>query len=65
MKLQETLKRIKRIRRDITDERDISCGNMGFTMYKNDDGSARLCENATYYTYDDDGDMADTYDIEL
>lgn len=44
---------------------DFACGNMGFTLYKNDDGSARLCSNATYYTYDDDGDMADTYDIEL
>lgn len=30
MKLQETLKRIKRIRRDITDERDISYDDIAF-----------------------------------
>ena len=35
------------------------------TMYKNDDGSARLCENATYYIFDSDGDCVDTIDIEL
>lgn len=44
---------------------DFDCGLMGFTMYKNDDGSARLCENATYYIFDSDGDCVDTIDVEL
>lgn len=43
---------------------DFTCGNMGFTIYKNEDGSARLCENATYYYYDSDNDIQ-SYDIEL
>lgn len=36
MKLQETLKRIKRIRRDITDERDISYDDTAFLQANQD-----------------------------
>ena len=36
MKLQETLKQIKRIRRDITDERDISYDDTAFLQANQD-----------------------------
>lgn len=53
------------ITNDEDDFFDFYCGNLGFTIYQNDDGSARFCENASYYIFDNDGDQIDTIDIEL
>lgn len=53
------------ITNDEDDFFDFYCGNMGFTIYRNDDGTAKLCENASYYIFDSDGDHIDTIDIEL
>ena len=44
---------------------DFELENMGFTVFKNNDGSARLCSFATYHILDKDGDCIDTIDIEL
>lgn len=44
---------------------DFAVRNMGFTMYKNEDGSARLGDNATLYIRDDAGDVVETVNVEL
>lgn len=44
---------------------DFELENMSFTVFKNSDGSARLCSFATYHILDKDGDCIDIIDIEL
>jgi hypothetical protein len=60
----ENIRRAK-IRGEDGESFDFDFENMGFTVFKNSDGSARLCSFATYYILDKDGDCIDTIDIEL
>ena len=38
---------------------------MGFTVYRTEDNGCRLCENASYYEYDEEDDYTDTIDIKI
>lgn len=45
---------------------DVDVGLMTFTIYRNDDGGYRICENATFYTFNTGSSMdCDTIDVEL
>ena len=44
---------------------DVDVGLMCFTVYKDEQDGFRICENATYYIYDDNGEVEDTIDVEL
>ena len=44
---------------------DVDVGLMNFTIYKDEEDGFRLCENATYYIYNTDGEVEDTIDVEL
>lgn len=44
---------------------DVNIGLMSFTIYKDEEDGFRICENATYYIYGDNGEIEDTIDVEL
>lgn len=44
---------------------DVDVGLMNFTIYKDEEDGFRLCENATYYIYNRDGEVEDTISVEL
>lgn len=44
---------------------DLDFGNMGFTVYRTEDNGCRLCENATYYEYDEEDDWTENIDINI
>lgn len=44
---------------------DVDVGLMCFTVYKDEEDGFRICENATYYIYGDNGEIEDTIDVEL
>lgn len=44
---------------------DVDVGLMNFTIYKDEEDGFRICENATYYIYGDNGEIEDTIDVEL
>lgn len=44
---------------------DLDLGLMGFTIYRTEDNGCRLCENASYYEYDEEDDYTDTIDIKI
>ena len=45
---------------------DVDYKDMLFTIYKNNSGKWGLCENATYYVYDDTKqEIFDSIDVEL
>lgn len=44
---------------------DVDVGLMCFTVYKDEQDGFRICDNATYYIYGDDGEIEDTIDVEL
>lgn len=44
---------------------DLDLGLMGFTIYRTEDNGHRLCENATYYDYDENDDWTENIDIKI
>lgn len=44
---------------------DVEVGLMTFTIYKDEQDGFRICDNATYYIYGDNGEVEDTIDVEL
>lgn len=44
---------------------DVDVGLMNFTIYKDEEDGFRLCENATFYIYNTDGEVEDTISVEL
>lgn len=44
---------------------DLDFGNMGFTVYRTEDNGCRLCDNASYYEYDEEDDYTDIIDIKI
>lgn len=44
---------------------DVDVGLMNFTIYKDKEDGFRICENATYYIYNRDGEVEDTISVEL
>lgn len=43
---------------------DVDVGLMTFTIYKDNEDGFHICENATYYIYEND-EVVDTIDVEL
>ena len=44
---------------------DLDLGLMGFTIYRTENNGHRLCENATYYDYDENDDWTENIDINI
>lgn len=44
---------------------DLDLGLMGFTIYRTENNGCRLCENATYYEYDENDDWTENIDINI
>lgn len=44
---------------------DLDFGYMGFTIYRGENNTHRLCNNATYYYYDEQDDYTETIDVKV